>query len=57
LDTPIPKTTLLLHIVFYTTLEDALDHPCNFLNKALKVGRRKWVSYALAISIVEAWPT
>jgi hypothetical protein len=51
LDTPIPKTTLVLRIVFCTIDEEALEHLWCFLYKVLKVGRRNFVSYATSISI------
>jgi hypothetical protein len=51
-DTPIPKTTLVLRIVFCTIVEKALEHPWCFWYKVLRVGRRNFLSYAATISII-----
>jgi len=58
LDTPIPKTTLVLHIISCTTLVKEFDCPWSFwYYKQLKVVRRNRLLYAQAISIAKKWPT
>jgi hypothetical protein len=38
-------------------MEEILDYPWYFWYKVFKVGRRNFLSYAIAISIAKEWPT
>jgi hypothetical protein len=56
LDNPTLKTTLGLRTLF-CMMEELLDCPWCFWYKVFKVGRKNFMSYAIAILIVEKWPT
>jgi hypothetical protein len=51
-NTTTPKTVLMLCTISCTTLVETFNHSWNLWYKLLRVGKRNWLSYALAISIV-----